>query len=416
MTGVVFLQGPHGPFFARCARYFSACGIATHKINFNGGDRFFAWADHQVDYTGGRASWPEYLAGYLRQHDIHSVVVYGDCREYHREARAICDQLGVAFWVFEEGYLRPDFVTLEQGGVNGFSLTDWTPETVRRYQPHNRSTNVYIGRTFWQRAYFAVAYYISARIAQREFPHYRHHRPRNWLQEGICWLKSGYRKGVYKLTQRKYLRALTERHSGEFYLYALQTQDDFQIREHSSYSGIEDSIGEVVRSFAEGAAQNELLVIKHHPMDRGFCHYGCLIEGLARAHGVSGRIVYCHDLHLPTLLDHAKGLITINSTVGISALLHGVPTITLGRALYDQRGLTHQGKLDDFWQSAQPVDNGLFEAFRTYLYEQTQLDGSFFRNLDHAVALAWVRMSPSLVADIESDVPDVADEKEYAAA
>lgn len=410
------MQGPHGPFFARCARYFSARGLQTHKINFNGGDRLFGWADHQVDYSGGQAGWPEYFAGYLRQHDIRAVVVYGDCRYYHRQARAICDEQGVSFWAFEEGYLRPDFVTLEQGGVNGFSGADWSPQAVQRYQPHNRSGKVHIGQTFWQRAWFAIAYYLTSCFFRREFSGYRHHRPRNCVQEGICWLKSFYRKGLYKLTQRNYLDALVERHSGEFYLYALQTQDDFQIREHSGYDSIEDSIVEVIRSFADGAAQNELLVIKHHPMDRGFCHYGKLINRVAREYKVNGRIVYCHDLHLPTLLSHAKGLITINSTVGISALLHKVPTITLGTALYDQRGLTHQGTLSEFWQSAQPVDPQFFRQFRTYLYERTQLDGSFFKDMDHAVEQAWLRMAPVLVSGIERPVPQVGEEEEYLAA
>lgn len=410
------MQGPLGPFFARCARYFSERGLQTHKINFNGGDRLFGWADHLVDYRGGPAGWPEYFAGYLRQHDIRAVVVYGDCRYYHREARAVCEAQGVSFWAYEEGYLRPDFVTLEQGGVNGFSGTDWSPEAVHNYTPHNRSNTIRIGQTFWQRAWFAIAYYITSCFSRREFSGYRHHRPRNCVQEALCWLKSLYRKGLYKFTQRKYTASLVERHSGEYYLYALQTQDDFQLREHSDFDDIEDSIGEVVRSFAQGAAEHELLVIKHHPMDRGFCHYGKLINRLAREHKVRGRVVYCHDLHLPTLLKHARGLVTINSTVGISALLHKVPTITLGRALYDQPGLTHQGTLSEFWQSPQPVDPEFFRAFRTYLYERTQLDGSFFKDMDHAVALSWLRMAPVLVSGIERPVPQLEDEKDYLAA
>ena len=410
------MQGPLGPFFARCARYYSARGLKTHKINFNGGDRLFAWADQQVDYTGGPAGWPEYFAGYLRQNNIRAVVVYGDCRYYHREAKAVCEELGVTFWAFEEGYLRPDFVTLEQSGVNGFSGIDWSPESISGYHPHNRSRSIRVGQTFLQRAWFAIAYYLISRICRREFASYRHHRPRSWVQEGVCWLKSFFRKGLYKLTERKYLSSLVDNHSGEFYLYALQTQDDFQIREHSDFDSIEDSIAEVMRSFTEGAQEHELLVIKHHPMDRGFCHYGKLIDRLAREHQVSGRVVYCHDLHLPTLLKHAKGLVTINSTVGISGLLHKVPTITLGCALYDIPALTHQGTLSEFWQSAQPVDARFFRQFRTYLYERSQLDGSFFKDMDHAVEQAWLRMAPVLASSLARPIPQVEEEKEYLAA
>ncbi|MBY6190519.1 capsular biosynthesis protein [Microbulbifer agarilyticus] len=398
MSGVVFLQGPHGPFFARCARYFSARGIETHKINFNGGDRLFGWADHQVDYVGGQAGWPEFFAGYLRRNDIRAVVVYGDCRYYHRKARTVCDELGVSFWACEEGYLRPDFVTLEQGGVNAFSGVDWSRDAIERYVPQGRSPSLKVGRTFWQRARYAICYYFAVIVYGLRFNHYRHHRPRAWWQEAGCWLRSFYRKGLYRITERNYTEALVQRHGGEFFLFPLQTADDFQVREHSDVHSLEDSIRDVIASFALNAANKDILVIKHHPMDRGFCHYGKLIQRAARDSGVDGRVAYCHDLHLPTLLDHAKGVVTINSTVGISALLHRVPTITLGRALYDIPGMTHQGELSNFWTEPEPVDMVLFRAFRTYLYEQTQLDGSFSKHIDFTVPQMMARMLPSLKA------------------
>ncbi|TLM79528.1 capsular biosynthesis protein [Microbulbifer harenosus] len=416
MSGVLFLQGPLGPFFARCARHFSAQGVETHKINFNGGDRYYGWADHCVDYTGGPAGWPEYLYGYLRRNHIRAVVVYGDCRYYHREARAVCKQLGIVFWAFEEGYLRPDFVTLEQGGVNAFSGVDWTRDAIEQYRPHGRKSPLKVGMTFWQRAWFAICYYVAARILSYRFPNYRHHRPRTWWQEAGCWLRSFYRKGLYRISERRFTEALLRNHSGKYFLYPLQTADDFQIREHSDVDSLQASIGEVIASFAGHAAETDVLVIKHHPMDRGFCHYGKLIRRKAREHGVGERVVYCHDLHLPTLLDHAKGLVTVNSTVGISALLHGVPTITLGRALYDIAGLTHQGELADFWQHPQPVDIELFRAFRTYLYELTQLDGSFFRRMDFTVEQVFARMMPVLESQAAPGEDAAAGESEPLAA
>ena len=402
MSGVLFLQGPLGPFFARCARHFSAQGVETHKINFNGGDRFYGWADYCADYTGGPVGWRDYLYGYLRRNNIGTVVVYGDCRYYHSEARAVCELLGVAFWAFEEGYLRPDFVTLERGGVNALSGVDWSRSAIERYRPHGRKSPFKVGMTFRQRAWFASCYYLVAFLYSFRFPHYRHHRPRAWWQEAACWLRSFYRKGLYRVTERKFTEALVQNHGGEYFLYPLQTADDFQIRTHSDVDSLEASIDDVIASFAGHAAERDILVIKHHPMDRGFSHYGKLIKRTARKYRVSGRVVYCHDLHLPTLLDHAKGLVTINSTVGISALLHRVPTITLGRALYDIPGMTHQGSLGDFWQNPQPVDREVFRAFHTYLYERTQLDGSFFKHMDFAIDQVWVRMMPLLETPVDS--------------
>ncbi|MCX2781145.1 capsule biosynthesis protein [Microbulbifer thermotolerans] len=399
MSSVLFLQGPLGPFFAKLARHLSRRGVSTHRINFNGGDRCFGWADYQVDFTGRDGEWPGFLRSYLREHGITAVLVYGDCRLYHRLARQVCKELGVFFGVFEEGYLRPDFVTLEWGGVNAYSGTDWSRPAIDSYRSVGRcGPSRKIGLTFWQRAWFAIAYYLSARFHRARFPHYQHHRNRDWKAETGCWLLSFWRKGLYKVTQRRILPRLVSNFSGRFFLFPLQTCDDFQIRTHSDLLSIEHSIDVVITSFAANAPPGELLVIKHHPMDRGFRHYGKLIDTLARQRGVGDRVVYGHDLHLPSLLKHARGVVTINSTVGISALLHGVPTKVLGRALYDMPGLTHQGDLHGFWRHPDPVDQALFRRFRTYLYERTQLDGSFFKYIDITVEAACHHLLPVIAA------------------
>ena len=37
----LFLQGPHGPFFAHLAKMLNATGAACFKVGFNRGDQFF---------------------------------------------------------------------------------------------------------------------------------------------------------------------------------------------------------------------------------------------------------------------------------------------------------------------------------------------------------------------------------------
>ena len=58
---------------------------------------------------------------------IDLVFLFGDCRPIHRAAHDVATAMGIDVGVFEEGYLRPDFITLERHGVNGNSL--------RRYDP-----------------------------------------------------------------------------------------------------------------------------------------------------------------------------------------------------------------------------------------------------------------------------------------
>ncbi|WP_444936600.1 capsule biosynthesis protein [Microbulbifer sp. JMSA004] len=381
MSVAVFLQGPHGPFFAQLARRLSQSGVITHKINFNGGDRYFAWADFQVDFTGGESDWSAFFSDYLSKNNVDTVFCYGDCRRLHTIAKSICESKDIAFGVFEEGYLRPDFITLEFGGVNAHSRTDWSREAINSYRARERKPVKSVGQTFFRRARFAMAYYLAMRVSQSEFPHYRHHRSLSWLGEGVCWIRSFYRKGLYKLMERGLTARLTGELSGRYFLFPLQTRDDFQLRKHSDLVSIENAIEVVLQSFAQNAPQDSMMVIKHHPMDRGFCHYQKLIRELETRYQITGRVIYCHDLHLPTLLDHTLGVVTINSTVGISALFHEVPTQVLGRSLYDLPGLTHQGGLSSFWNQSDPVDTEFFQRFRAYLYDKTQVDGSFSRHI-----------------------------------
>jgi capsular polysaccharide export protein len=92
---------------------------------------------------------------------------------------------------------------------------------------------------------------------------------------------------------------------------------------------------------------------------------------------VADRVVFLETGTNPLILDHARGLVTINSTMGTSGLWHSLPVCALGSAIYDLQGLTHQGHLDDFWQAPPPPDMSFFRTFRRALIHATQARGEF---------------------------------------
>lgn len=114
----------------------------------------------------------------------------------------------------------------------------------------------------------------------------------------------------------------------------------------------------------------------------GYVSYQSQINRLVTLLGLEGRVFYGYELPLPTLYPLLKGVITINSTVGLSALLHQVPTFCMGRALYDLPGLTTRGTLAKFWHKQSPVCSETFERMRQSLLHLTQLNASFYRHLD----------------------------------
>ena len=381
-SSVLFLQGPLGPFFRELAGAFSQAGYCTHKINFNGGDRFYAGADCVTDYQGKPDDWPTFLQEYLSEHSIGAVFLLGDCRYYHRTAKPVCDRLGVAFMVFEEGYLRPNTITLEPHGVNALSRLDLSLQRLQQTTVKPVKTPVTIGNTMLRRGMYASLYYWAALFSRNQFPHSVHHRASNPVKEGYCWLRGFARKWLVKPADYLIKRRLTKTCSQRFFLVPLQVHDDSQKIYHSNFSSVESFIAEIIDSFRRYAAPDQVLCFKHHPMDRGYTHYGRFIREKVKRLGLPGRVVYCHDVSLPELYRHTAGVVTVNSTVGVSALLHGLPVKVMGRAMYDIQGLTHQGSLASFWKAPQPVDRSLFAKFHSLLFEQTQVNASFFRHFD----------------------------------
>jgi capsular polysaccharide export protein len=164
-----------------------------------------------------------------------------------------------------------------------------------------------------------------------------------------------------------------------YFLAILQVYNDSQIRNHSPYKDVRDYINEVMFSFSQQAPAGEHLVFKHHPMDRGHRLYSPLIRQLGKKYGILNRVTYVHDLPLPELLTHSKAVITINSTAGISALIHNKPLKVMGNALYDIKDITYQGEINQFWCSDFTPDRKLFKKYRQYLLENTQINAVYYR-------------------------------------
>jgi len=122
---VLLLQGPIGPFFSRFSGELSERGFNVWKVNLNGGDRFFYRRNQSIDYDGNIREWDSYLDRLIVNKDIGRIYLFGDCRAYHRIARKVAKRRGIRLFVFEEGYIRPNYITLEENGVNGHSHFIW---------------------------------------------------------------------------------------------------------------------------------------------------------------------------------------------------------------------------------------------------------------------------------------------------
>lgn len=379
----LLLLGPNGPFFRRLADDLEANGTRVTKVVFNAGDSLFWRGRPAVYFREPLDRWPETFRELVVDGDVDAVFLFGDCRPIHREIMPIASELDVPVWVFEEGYLRPDYITLEQGGVNGNSTLPKDPAFYRaaaKILPAVGDAEP-VGQTFRWSAMWTILNACANTWFGFRYPNYVHHRDINCWRQGLLWGRSGIRKLTNRIRERKVIGRLAGELSERFFFVPLQVHCDSQVN-HSRFHDVSDFIREIVETFATAAPADTYLVFKHHPHDRAYTDYRELIRDLAAEHRLGDRLIYVHDLHLPTILRNARGTIAMNSTVGISSLVHRTPVIALGDAVYNIPGLTHQGSLASFLVDPGEVDRDLFEAFRTWIRHTTQINGSFHKRLD----------------------------------
>jgi capsular polysaccharide export protein len=101
--------------------------------------------------------------------------------------------------------------------------------------------------------------------------------------------------------------------------------------------------------------------------------------------GISDRVHHLIEGDTPLLAQNARGVVVINSTVGLQALERGAPVKVLGAALYNRPGLTEQGSLDGFWNSTKAADSKVVEHFLLQIKNLTQVPISAYALADEPI-------------------------------
>ena len=378
----LLLQGVSSPFFARLSDSLVAAGQRVSKINFNCGDHAYWRPLKPVENTWAfaepAAALPAWLAAKMAAHGFTDVVLFGDRRPLHIAAIAEARRCGVRVHVFEEGYFRPHWVTLERGGVNRYSALPREPDWYLQHAGQIADTPCTpIHTPLRVRAAHDIAYHLANIGNAVAFANYRTHRPYNAFIE-----YAGLAKRFAMLrwcAERDALicKALLAS-ARPFFLLPLQLDSDAQIRDFSTFSGMGEVIDTVIRSFARAASPDAHLLIKNHPLDTGFVAYPPIIQRVAAELAVAGRVHFIETGDANPLLAQARGVVLVNSTVGTAALEIGCPIKTLADPIYNLAGLTFQGDLDRFWLRPQRPQPALVAAFRKMVIHCTMVNGGFY--------------------------------------
>lgn len=375
----LFLQGVCSPFFGTLADSLVADGHEVLKVNFNAGDVLYWGGRKAVSHRGRPDELRQFYDHLYREHGITDQVLFGDRRPVHRPAVEHGEACGIRTHVFEEGYFRPHWVTLEREGVNGHSLLPRDPDwfwAVGGDLPEP-SLVAHFQSGFSVRAWHDVLYHTAGALNPVLFPRYTSHSPMSAPSEYLGFLR---RFALIRSWSRRDDLIIEHVVAGgaPYYVLPLQLNCDAQIRDHSRFENMAEVIEYVMASFASHAPVSSRLVIKNHPLDAEWRGHRHDVDSCARKFDVEGRVDYLETGNLDHLVRNARGLVTVNSTVGGVSLGLRCPTVTLSDPVYNLPGLTWQGGLDDFWTLGEPPNAELFRRFRRTVIHCTQINGGFY--------------------------------------
>jgi capsular polysaccharide export protein len=372
----LFLQGLRSPFFKMLAEAFRSKDIRVSKINYTLGDRLY-WSHCAESCNASLQDLDDFYCEAFARLSPTDLILFGDCRPIHTPAIKLALHLGIRIHVFEEGYFRPDWITLEQTGVNGYSRlpkdVNWYLKTapfIKEVMPLGLKSSLNA------RVFHDVAYNIACLANPIFFPNYPGHITYTIHDEYISYVRRAWKVKRTREQDTNVVNALAR--SKNYFILALQVVGDSQLRCHSQYADFDKLLREVLSSFAAQAPFESKLVIKNHPLDPGFIPYGESIAKIASSLQILDRIVFLETGHLPTLLSHAMGLVTVNSTTIGQALFHQCPVKALGQSIFNINGLCHQGSLESFWTQPGKVDQILFKAFKKVVTHITQINGDLY--------------------------------------
>lgn len=382
----IILQGDWEGGISHVALDMIANGIDVTKVILNAADWIYSYRKiPTVAYNKPLDQFETWLRKYVTDNAIDCIIIYNQYRPYNEIGWNIAQELNLECTVLELGLLRPDFCTVYSQDYDHFNFlrAEWGRLERSGVTLEDPEIPVQLAKmkTITKMKQFA-AFFLFSRIMAiflRKYTHYIDQRGQGFFHHLGALVMSGLRYQG-RIKQSRYNGIFATELSEKYYFAPLQVHCDSQILKRSSFSNMEEFIDLVTESFFQHAPSDTKLVFKVHPMDRGYKDYHKKIKEINQEHG-QNRILYIDRIHLPTALDHCLGCVTINSSVGLSALIHQKKLICLGEAAFDLEHLTFQSELDEFWTAEFKPRRVKVNNFINLLKLTSQANGTFFQKL-----------------------------------
>jgi capsular polysaccharide export protein len=279
-----------------------------------------------------------YMYWYMINHQIDMVCVWNGTLVPLAVAVTIARKLGKKTMFFENGTL-PGTTTVDPVGVN------------------NRS--ILVGKD--------ASFYDKVIVDPVKMDAIRNSKP------GIRALKTRWYNQVFR---KKPSTPENIHLPSRFIFVPFQVQDDTQVLWHSprikTMFALVDCVMNAVTEYNRQSGDDLWVIFKEHPSDYGRIDYSPIKEKYQ-----GQKVYFLKYFPTPELIDKSMAVITINSSVGIEALVQHKPVITLGNAYYNIDGVVkHVQQVDSLpdvlaalpnIQKVELVDNFLYYLRYCYL-------------------------------------------------
>jgi capsular polysaccharide export protein len=299
---------------------------------------------NNADYTLYK-KYMQFVDDFVTNYNISLMVMYNGSSWTERLAAYIAEKRGIKTVYLELGYFRPFTISINPTGVNFNSSIPRYPEyyeEISMDEDRLAYMNKPINKDLDQLRPDGIKKVVISKLLNSagdlmkvNFPIEVHHN----LKELIS---------IYK--NKKKFKEMQEDDVDipEKYIFVpFQVHSDTQILHHSprikTMELLVDSVMSAIEEFNAKYDENYHVIFKEHPEDIGRIDY----SHLYKAYENKGAL-FLKKYNTDRLIEDAKVVITINSTVGIEALRKYKKVITLGNAFYNIEGIVnHCAELSD---------------------------------------------------------------------
>ncbi|MGB7240597.1 MAG: capsular biosynthesis protein, partial [Sulfitobacter sp.] len=326
-------------------------------------------------------NWPDAFTALVGQKAVTDIVLYGDTRPIHAKAIERARDLGLRIHVFEEGYLRPYWITYERGGSNGHSQLMQMSLADMHLALEHTDIEALPPPGHWgdtrQHVFYGALYHWFVMFMNGAYSNFRPHRSLPVRTEFKLHLKRLFSM-PFQAIERRISTWRIKSGGFPYHLVLLQLEHDSAFQNHSSFETTTDFLATVMDGFVAGAPGHHHLVFKAHPLEDGRAPIRRDITKLAEALKVSHRVHFVRGGKLARLLDDAATAVTVNSTAGQQVLWRGIPLKVFGDAVYAKPQFVSNQALEEFFATPNRPDTRAYRDYRRYLLETSQLPGGFY--------------------------------------